>query len=1175
MEFLILGPLEVLDQGRPIALGGARQRALLALLVIHANETLAIERLIDELWGERPPATAAKTLQVHISRLRKTLGLTRSDRDSGVVVTREPGYELRVDPERIDSRRFERLIAEGRRELLARHPERALSLLGEALSLWRGPPLAEFAYERFAQGEAGRLDELRVGAVEELIEAKLALGRHADAVGELERLIREQPYRERPRAQLMLALYRCDRQADALQAYQDARRTLVEELGIEPGERLRELERAILAQDPALILTGVESVASKPPARAPTIPFVGRERELGELIASLDHACAGRGRLVLLVGAPGIGKSRLAEELIAQAEARGVRVLIGRCWEAGGAPSYWPWTQSLRVLTREVEPDRLRRQLTQDGAELVRLLPELRERLPELAPSTGPLGEGARFRLLASVMALLRGCASTRPLAIVLDDLHAADEPSLLLLRFVVGQLAGSQILIVGCCRDSERGTPLAAALSELTREPATRRIALRGLSATDTARLLEATIGHAPADELAAQVHAETEGNPFFATEIGRLLASADSGWDSNATVPIPETVMEAVAGRLERLSPWCRELLTFASVIGREFDPALVEAVSGASEDQVYSALEEAASARLLAALPSAPGRLRFAHILVRDVLYESIPAPRRVRLHRAIGAALEALYGEHPEPHLAEIARHFLAGGTPVRDKAIEYARRAGDRAASQLAHEEAVRHYNTALDVLDATGPGDADRTCELLLSLGEALSRAGRGQEARDVLRRAATLAEQTGRSDRLARAAVEYGGRFAWSRASTDPFLVPLLERGLEATGETDSAERVRLLARLATAIRDDPLRDRRVRVADEAVQIARRLDDPATLAVALEGQWTAVEGPDTAGGGIEPGAMLVELGEQTGDKERALAGHYYRLNSFWTLANRVGIDVELDAISSLTHELGQPAQRWVLGTHQTMLALMEGRFADAEPLISDTLAHGKRSQGWNAVVSERLALFVLRRAQGRLEEIEDTIKRSVHEYSPLLRFGCALAHVYAELGRKHDASAALDELMTRDLGNEHLDAEWVLSITLLVDPCALVGDQDAAARLYALLAPYERLYTVAPVEATFGSVARALGVLASALERFDRAERHFEYAIETERKMKARPWLAHTQHNLATTLLRRGARGDQERAYALLQDTHDTYQNLGMKSWATRTQHLLDAGRSRPHAPT
>jgi DNA-binding SARP family transcriptional activator len=292
MEFRILGPVEAVAAGRVIRLGG-RQRALLALLLLHANQRVSSERLLDELWGERPPASAAKTVQMHISRLRRTLAQAVANGSDGLVLTREHGYELRLDPERIDAHRFERLMAEGRSELAADRPERARWRLEEALTLWRGEPLGDVAYEPFAQREIGRLEELRMAAREMLIEARLALGCHAELVGELERLVVEHPYRERLRALLMLALYRSERQADALQAYQNARKTLVEQLGIEPGERLRGLERAILAQDPALQLAArVEPTAPE--------PMVGGAGELAELAGPLKDALVGRGRLLLL-----------------------------------------------------------------------------------------------------------------------------------------------------------------------------------------------------------------------------------------------------------------------------------------------------------------------------------------------------------------------------------------------------------------------------------------------------------------------------------------------------------------------------------------------------------------------------------------------------------------------------------------------------------------------------------------------------------------------------------------------------------------------------------------------------------------------------------------------------------------------------------------------------------
>jgi DNA-binding SARP family transcriptional activator/WD40 repeat protein len=397
MEFRILGSLKALDEGRAVTPRGAKQRALLALLLLHANETVSIDRLIDDLWGESPPTTAAKTVQVHISQLRKALaGGNGSD---SVIVTRDHGYELKLDPDQLDSHLFELLVAEGRRELAEGRFERAAVALEGALALWDGPPLADLAYEPFAQREIARLDDLRTAALEQLIEAKLELGRHDEVVGELETLIREHPYRERLRAQLMLALYRCDRQADALQAYHDARRSLVEHLGIEPGERLRELERAILAQDPALALPAVELAELPPELDAGTL-LVGREAELDWLRGHWRRAHRGAGGLVLVAGAQGMGKTRLAAEL------------------AGD--------------------------LRRDGGEVL-----------YLSGASEPAAARA---------ALAHARGSRRPTLLVFDDIDRAGEEQLGALGELVEQLAGLPVLVLATAEDAALAARLHAA---------------------------------------------------------------------------------------------------------------------------------------------------------------------------------------------------------------------------------------------------------------------------------------------------------------------------------------------------------------------------------------------------------------------------------------------------------------------------------------------------------------------------------------------------------------------------------------------------------------------------------------------------------------------------------------------------------------------------------------
>jgi DNA-binding SARP family transcriptional activator len=817
MDFRILGPLEVENGGRTLDLGGARQRALLAILLLHRGKLVSASRLIDDLYGAQPPATAAKSLQAHMSRLRKALGTpTRIESRAG-------GYTLRLEPDELDADRFEARHEAGRAALSAGRAEEAAGELDEALSLWRGPPLADLEDEDFLQGELARLAELQLSCLEDRIEAELALGRPTKAIADLEPLLSRHPLRERLHGQLMVALYRSGRQAEALAAYQSARTALVEELGIEPGQALRQLHQAILRQDAGLNL-------AEPTSERTTSVFVGRAAELRELRAGLDDAFAGQGRLYLIAGEPGIGKSRLTDELIGHARARGALALVGRCWEAGGAPAYWPWVQALRTYVRETDPNALRAQLGAGAAELAQILPELHELLPGL-PEHGTLeSESARFRLFDATAELLRNASKSRPIVFVLDDLHAADAPSLLLLQFLARGLASTRLLFLGAYRDVDPvpGDLLTDLLGEVVREPVTRRLSLDGLSEHETAQYIELTAEGIFSPELVTALHDETEGNPLFVGETVRLLAleplkPSSSGFE----LAIPQSIRDVIARRLSHLSEACNKVLVLASVLGREFDLAAIARLSNLTEDELLETLDEAMVARVVSDAPGAPGRLRFAHVLMRDTLYEGLTTARRVRLHRQAVAALEARYGDEPGSHLAELAHHSIAGND--FDAAVRYAQRAGDHALTLLAYEEAARLYETALEALDRADPSDERRRCELLLLLGAAEARAGESLAADKALLEAADIARRNRLPREVARAAADYGGRMVWTRGSHVPLLVPLLEEGLAGLDDEDVELRARLLARLAGALRDDVSRDRRDRLSREAVELARR----------------------------------------------------------------------------------------------------------------------------------------------------------------------------------------------------------------------------------------------------------------------------------------------------------------------------------------------------------
>lgn len=900
--------------------------------------------------------------------------------------------------------------------------------------------------------------------------------------------------------------------------------------------------------------------------------FFGRERELREALAVLDEALGGAGRLLLVSGEPGIGKSRMADELAAYARERGVLVAWGSCWEAGGAPAYWPWVQSLRSMIHHLDAGDLKAQMGSGAVHVAQLLPEVHGTLGDLPAPTELEPDAARFRLFDSATTFLKNAAGVRPLMLVLDDLQVADTPSLLLLRFVAGALGDDRILIVGTYRDTDLRPdhPLAAALTELTREHAVRRLALHGLAHTDVARMIAVTAGVAPQDSLVRAVHDETDGNPLFLGEVVRLLIEEGrltaSGSDAGPRVGMPRSVREVIGQRLKHLPPDCLDILRMASVLGREFSLDALSRLADLPFDEVLAALDEPLAARVISDVPGTRSRLRFSHAVIRECLYDDIGRARRAQLHRRAAQVLEAVYGEDAEAHLAELAHHFFEGapgGDPA--KAIRYARAAGAKAASLLGYEEAVRLLDMALQALELSDEPDPTEECEVLLALGDARARAGDEAGSKHVLFRAADLARALGLREHLARAALGYGGRFIWLRAADDSRVIPLLEDALAAIGDGDSSLGAMIRARLAGALRDRASPEPRETLSREAVDMARRLGDALTLDYTLGGMWAALWKPDNPWERLAISNEILALGERAGDRERVLQGHQNRALVLFELGDIAALHRELDTVLHMAKQLRQPVQNWLPVGARALLALFEGRFADAEPLMAEAISLGGRSNRSDALAANTLHLFQLRREQGRLAEIEELMARSAREFTWYPMFRCALAVLLCDLGHTHAARGLFEELATADFAALPFDNEWLFSMSLLSEVASVLGDRHRAATLYEMLSPYAERNAFGALEGCTGSVARCLGLLAAVMERPDDAARHFEAAIEHNVRMGSRPWVARSQHSYALLLMRRDAPRDRPRAVELLVAARSTCEELGMLALGAAVTAALD----------
>jgi tetratricopeptide (TPR) repeat protein len=919
------------------------------------------------------------------------------------------------------------------------------------------------------------------------------------------------------------------RASDAVAAAVAVQRTLP------PGARLVDVgahQLKGLSRPEHVYAVAHPDLAAPPPAltrraeHPDAVAFVGRRAERAALETALDSALGGQGQLVLIAGEAGIGKTRLADQLCADARSREARVAWGRCHEGAGGPAYWPWRQALRSYAGGRPQAEVAAELGPGVAELGQLLPELaglegaRQPAAELDP------EMARFRLFDAMTACARSAASARGLVVVLDDLHWADRASLLLLGFMARELDDSRLLVVGTYRDVEvdRRHPLSGVLAGLYRQPVTSYVALSGLDRGEVGRFIAGVTGTDPVAELVTAVHDRTDGNPYFVSELVRLLAAEDRlAAGELREAGIPEGVRHVIGRRLNQLSEEANASLAAASVQGREFDLDVVARATGLPADAVLDSLEEALDARLVTEVGRGPGRFRFAHALVREALYDELPVRERRRLHDRVGAALVELRGDDFEGYLAELAHHFSQAARPGQaDQAVTYARQAGDRAMKVLAYEEAADHYQRALRALDLQASGDQAVRCGLLLDLAAALMAAGETAEARDRYQQAAELARRMGDGSQLARAAFGLGVEF--TAGSVDELEVGLLEEALTVLGETDSALRARVLGRLAKALQSSPRPDRRARLSQGAVEMARRIDDPATLAEVLYERHMATWGPGNLEERLAMAAEVVRLAETGGDRVMVLRGREFLMADQLELGDLPALEQELEAYDRVAQELRQLHFSWHVPLFRAGQALLGGRLEEADRLAADALALGRRARDPVAAIYHTIVLVGIRWEQGRLPELEDTLARFVDRFPANLGWRATLAVLLCETGRHREARAQLDLLAAdgfRGLPGNHL---YLYHLAVLAIVCHALDDQPRAARLYELLLPYaKRNVLVARVPlGTLGSASHHLGLLAATLARRDAAASHLQAAVRAHHRMGAPLLLARSRRELA-----------------------------------------------------
>lgn len=912
--------------------------------------------------------------------------------------------------------------------------------------------------------------------------------------------------------------------------------------------------------------------------------FVGRADEMSKLRASLEEAFSGRTCLSLIAGEPGIGKTRLAQEICTYARLRGALTLFGRCYEGGAAPAFWPFAQILRALVDE-GGDEIRGLAEGDAA------PALAQVLSDVSDDAAGEGDASRrFRLFDGVSRFLTVAARHRPLQIVVDDLHWADGPSLALLQFLVKEVDGARMSIVVTYRDADiepRG-PVAKCVAALRRAPRTTQLPLKGLIPTDVRALVESTEGRAVPSRVLDRIVVDTEGNPFFVEEMLRNLEEGrelepEIGETVPAAPALPEGVRDVIGQRLGRLSEDCQDVLVSAAAIGREFALPLLERVSGADRGALLLLLDEAEQARVVAEVPGTLGGWRFEHALMRETLYDRLRTVERIGLHGRIGQALEEISAGSAEPPLGELAHHFheaaLGGGA---DKAVDYAVRAGQAAAEGLAFEDAALQFARAFELSAYVTSPDPVARCRYLLSQAESHHRAGDREAAQEAFLRAAGMARSlraahpSEAATALGRAAFGLGGIWGTVGILEQP-VVDLLAEAVAAQ-EGDSALHARLLARLSVAYYWSDQVERRLELSRRAREMAGRLDDPTTQIYVLDAAHFASWGPDTLEERLALANRMIEIASEHGESGATPgSGHFWRIIDALESGDIASVDRDIETYGQLAAQWKQPHFAWYASVARTMRALLAGELEQGRGMAAESLALGERAQGENATHFFAVQQIEIARLSGELAGLVEPAIGFVRRYPAIPAWRAALAALHASLGDEVAAREQLDRLAGRSFEDIPRDANYLVIGYFLTEAAWVLKDAERGALLYDLLLPYrEHNVVIANAAVCLGSLSHTLGRLAALTGKDREAAEHFEHAIAVHRAMGARPAEARTQIAFAEALLTTGA-GDQvperrERAHALLDAAFATGDALSLPGINADAQGVLEkTGSTRP----